>query len=74
MQKPQNFNRRGFAVKEAISSIVPQIQSPNQVARLKKYVRDREFTTAIDSLEKRNISGDVAIFIFANLQDLEVAR
>jgi hypothetical protein len=74
MQKPQNFNRRGFAVKEAISSIVPQIQSPNQAARLKKYVRDRSLTTALDFLEKRNISGDVAIFILANLQSLEVGR
>ena len=35
-------------------------------------IRDRSVSTALDFLEKRGVTGDVAIFILANLQNLEV--
>jgi len=48
--------------------IVTQKGLPNQAARLKKYVRDRQLTDAIGLLEKHGFSDDGARLIVAYMQ------
>ncbi|MGI2908952.1 hypothetical protein [Tolypothrix sp. VBCCA 56010] len=45
-----------------------------EINELSDYIADRSFTEAAEWLEKRGVSGDLAIFVIASLQSLEVAR
>jgi hypothetical protein len=68
MQKPLAYDRQGLAIDKSSTS-VPQSASTNQVfLKISRYISSGCFTHAIDLLEKRGITGDVAIFIIATLQ------
>lgn len=74
MQKPLTSNEKGLSRGNSITRILPQNPTKNQVVlELSNYIANRSFTEAVDLLEKCGITGDVALFIIANLQSLEVA-
>ena len=51
----------------------PYSQGRATISALFDCVRDRQLTSALVLLEKRGLTGDTALFLIANLQDLEVA-
>jgi hypothetical protein len=58
-------------MKTKIKTIVPRNTTSNQVfLELPKYIRDRSLTDALEFLEKRGVTGDLAVFMLANLQKL----
>lgn len=69
MQKPLSGKTEGFASKSIV--IIEQTSVKNQFT----YSINRvSLTDALDILEKQGYVGDTAIFILANLQDLEAVR
>lgn len=57
-----------------ISECSSQSAETTLVSAIVGCVRDRELTTALEKLEKRGFSGDLAVFIVGNLQKMEVAE
>jgi len=76
MQKPLDFsNRKGLAVNQ-FNRILTQVTPQNQASRiseLSNYISRRHLTDALEVLEKSSVTGDLAIFMLANLQSLEVS-
>ena len=65
MQKPITSHRNGLLG----STIVLQAPTKNQVAsEISSYISNGALTNALEFLEKRGITGDVALFLVANLQ------
>lgn len=73
MQKPLTFHRQGLLAKNSITRILAQSPTKNQVvSELSSYITSGALTNALEFLEKYGITGDVALFIVASLQSLEV--
>ena len=63
------------ALSKPNSAILQQTLSKNQLNRiseLSNYIRRRQLTNALALLERRGLTGDLAIFLLVNLQNLEV--
>ena len=72
MQKPLNNDIKGLSSKKS-TKIIPQAPTKNQViSEVSNYIAIGSLTNALDLLKKRGITGDVALFMLASLQSLEV--
>lgn len=68
---PQHYLQKAYQVRIiAESPLVGQSQS---YKKLTQAIHRRELTTSLEILEASGFTGDLAIFILANLQSLEVA-
>jgi hypothetical protein len=61
---------RRYSKSSCNSAILPQALQSNQLFLI--YIRRRQLTNALEFLQERGYSGDLAIFMLANLQNLEV--
>lgn len=74
MPKTLTCNGKGLLGSNSTTRILPQNTTENQVvSELSNYIADGSLTEGLELLQKRGITGDLAIFILANLQSLEVA-
>ncbi|QHG21064.1 hypothetical protein [Nostoc sp. ATCC 53789] len=71
MQKPLTCDRQGFAI-EKLNSILSQILQKSRSSESSNYISDRRLTESVEILENVGFTGDLAIFIIASLQILEV--
>ncbi|MCC5611064.1 hypothetical protein LC612_31015 [Nostoc sp. CHAB 5834] len=71
MQKPLTCDRRGFVI-ENLNIILSQILQKSRSSELSNYISDRRLTESVEILENVGFTGDLAIFIIASLQILEV--
>lgn len=70
MQKPLDLARQGFAVKN-FESIIQQTSATKQLTH---FISCQSLTDCLTILENLGYTGDLAVFILANLQSLEAAR
>lgn len=68
MQKPLSLGGQGFAL-EHFTTILQQTSAKKQ---LNNCIDSRSLTDSLNILENSGYTGDLAIFILANLQGLEV--
>lgn len=62
---------------KSYSQILPQVTSKIQLFEINevlKYAEGWQLTDALDLLEKRGFVGDLALFLIATLQSMEVAQ
>ncbi len=73
MQKPLTCDRQGFVI-EKLNSILSQILQKSRSSELSNYISDRRLTESVEILENVGFTGDLAVFIIASLQILEVGQ
>jgi len=69
---PQHHSKKAYLV-SIIAKSPPWGQSQNY-KKLAQAIHGRELTTSLEILEQSGFTGDLAIFMIANLQQMEVAR
>jgi len=73
MQKPLTCDRQGFVI-EKLNSILSQILQKSRSSELSNYISDRRLTESVEILENVGFTGDLAVFLIASLQILEVGQ
>lgn len=69
MPKTLACDGKGFLGSNSTTRILPQSPTKNQVvSEISNYISSGALTNALEFLEKRGITGDVALFLVANLQ------
>jgi hypothetical protein len=69
MPKTLTCDGKGLLGSNSTTRILPQSPTKNQVvSEISNYISSGALTNALEFLEKRGITGDVALFLVANLQ------